>query len=388
MVKGAFKRTLIVGGLILAVLAVLGGLKYLSNRSAGDKLVLSGTIEADEIQVGSKVAGRIASVLVQEGQQVARDQVLVKFDAFDLDARRKDAVAAVAAAEASYEKSLNWFRPEEVAQARARAEAAWMSYEEARNGPRRQEIDAARAEVNAANADYEVAKVTLARVEQLARNGVQSQQDLDNAKAAFDRAEARRAAAAEQLKLLLAGTRPEEVSRAERVYKEAAANLQLVERGARKEDIAAAKAQLERARAGLSQIETQLGELEVRSPADASVEVLRLRPGDLVQPNSPVATLVEINRLWVRVYVPETEKGFVQLGDEVSITVDSFPRRSFSGLVEHIASKGEFTPRNVQTREERTHQVFAVRVRVDNTERLLSAGMAADVTINKNQATP
>ncbi|HEX8184545.1 MAG TPA: efflux RND transporter periplasmic adaptor subunit, partial [Blastocatellia bacterium] len=237
--------------------------------------------------------------------------------------------------------------------------------------------------VQAANADYEVTKASLTRVEQLVRNGVQSRQDYDNAKAAFDRASARRESARQRLDMLLAGTRSEEVARAERQYRQAAANLQLVERGARKEDIATARAQLERSRAALQQIETQLAELEVRAPADAYVEVLQARPGDLINPNSPVATLVELNRLWVRVYVPEPELGHAQLGKAVSVTVDTFAKETFSGQIEQIASRGEFTPRNVQTRDERAHQVFAVRVRLDNSARKLRAGMAADVSIQK-----
>src|SRR5262249_4816847 len=151
----------------------------------------------------------------------------------------------------------------------------------------------------------------------------------------------------------------------------------------RQEDIDAARAQLERTRASLQQTETQLGELEVRAPADAFVEVLRVRPGDLINPSAPVATLVELNRLWVRVYMPEPELGYAQLGKEVMVTVDSYKGESFKGVIEHVSSRGEFTPRNVQTRSEREHQVFALRVRVDNSSHHLRAGMAADVSIMK-----
>jgi HlyD family secretion protein len=383
MMKSSFRKTLFVGALALALVSAAAVWKYLGGRAATDRLMLSGTIEADEIHVGSKVSGRIAAVLVKEGQEVNQGEPLIRFESYDLEAKRSDALAAIRQAEANLQKTENWFRPEEVAEAKAQAEAAWMSLELARNGPRKQEIDAARADVEAANADYEVTKSSLARVEQLVRNGVQSRQDYDNAKAAFDRASARRESARQKLDLLLAGTRSEEVARAERQYRQAAANLQLVERGARKEDIATARAQLERSRAALDQIETQLGELEVKAPADAYIEVMQVRPGDLINPNSPVATLVEVNRLWVRVYVPEPELGYVQLGKEVSVTVDTFAKDTFSGQIEQIASRGEFTPRNVQTREERTHQVFAVRVRLDNSAHKLRAGMAADVSIAK-----
>ncbi|MFY9610585.1 MAG: efflux RND transporter periplasmic adaptor subunit [Blastocatellia bacterium] len=380
---GSFRRPIAILLVVLALIGIGGIWKYLSGRAASDRLVLSGTIEADEIHVGSKVSGRIAEVLVSEGQEVKGGQPLIRFEKFDLDARRADAVAAVAQAEATYQKTVNGFRPEEVAAAKAQAEAAWMSYELARNGPRKQEIDAARADLKAAEADYEVARATLARVEQLTRDGVQSKQDYDNAKAAFDRSSAGREAARQNLDLLLAGTRSEEIARADRQFKQAAANRALVERGSRKEDIQAARAQLDRARAGLDQIETQFAELEVKAPADAVVEILQARPGDLIGPNSPVATLVEVDRLFVRVYVSEPDLIRVHLGDEVSVHVDGAAGESFKGRIEHMASRGEFTPRNIQTRSEREHQVFAVRVRLDNSARKLRAGMAADVNIVK-----
>lgn len=383
MMKSSFRKTLLIGVVALAAIGAAAMIKYFTSRAATDRIVLSGNIEADEIHIGSKVGGRIHEVLVREGQEVKAGDPLIRFEAYDLTARRADAEAAVAQAEANYQKLQNGFRPEEVAQARAQAEAAWMTLEEARNGPRRQEIEAARGQLEAANADYEVARATLARVEKLVRDGVQSKQDYDNARAAFDRASGNRDAAKQRLDLLLAGTRSEEVKRAERQYNEAAAAYQMMQRGSRKEDIAAARAQLERARAALQQIDTQLGELEVKAPADAFIEVLRVRPGDLINPSAPVATLVELNRLWVRVYVPEPELGHAQLGKDVTVKVDTYKNESFKGTIEQVASRGEFTPRNVQTRSEREHQVFAVRVRIDNSSHLLRAGMAADVSIMK-----
>jgi HlyD family secretion protein len=381
--KSSFKRTIFLAIALLIVVAVIAALKMLIDRPSSDEMLLSGTVEADEIHIGSKIGGRVGAVLVNEGQEVKMGQPIIRFESFDLEARNADAVAAVQAAEANLERTRKWFRPEELAEARAAAEAAWMTLELARHGPRKQEIDASRAELDAAIADYEVAKVTLARVERLARDGVQPRQDYDNAKASFERAAARREAAQQRLDLLLAGTRTEEIERAERQYRQAAARKELVENGARKEDIRSAEAALNRARASLQAIQVQLGELEVRAPSDSFVEVLQVRPGDLINPNSPVATLVEVDRLWVRVFVPEPELGFVQLGKQVSIQVDSFRGVSFSGHVEQISSRGEFTPRNVQTRDERTHQVFGVRVRLDNNERRLRAGMAADVVMTR-----
>jgi len=381
MSSPAFRKIILLLVVFLLLLGMAAAWKYLSGRPAIDRLTLSGTIEADEIHVGSKVSGRIQSVLVKEGQEVKEGEPIIRFDRYDLDARRADALAAVAQADANLQKTMRLSRPEEIASARAQEQAARMNFEIARNGPRKEEIDAARADLSAADADYQVAKATLARIAKLVRDGVQSQQEYDNAKAAYDRSAAQREAARQKLDLLLAGTRPEEVARAQQQYKQASANRELVERGARKEDIDSARAQLERARASLQQIETQLAELEVKAPSDAFVEVLQARPGDLITPDAPVATLVEVDRLWVRVYVPEPELGNVQLGRDVSVIVDTFSGEKFNGRVEEIASRGEFTPRNVQTRDERSNQVFAVRVRLDNSARKLRAGMAADVTI-------
>lgn len=383
MTSGSFRKTLVFSVLFLTLLGIVAAWKYLSGRAATDRVVLSGTIEADEIHIGSKIGGRIESVLVKEGQEVRQGDPIIRFERYDLDAKRADAVAAIAQAEANLQKNVAGSRPEEIAAAKAQADAARMSYELARNGPRQQEIDTSRAELAAAEADYEVARVTVDRIAKLVRSGVQSQQEYDNAKSTVDRAAARREAARQQLELLRAGTRPEEIARTERLYKQAVANFELVQRGARKEDIAATRAQVDRAKAALQQIDTQLAELDVKAPADAQVEVLQLRPGDLINPGSPVATLVELDRLWVRVYVPEPELGNLQLGKDVSITVDTFRGEGFQGRIEEIASRGEFTPRNVQTRDERSHQVFSVRVRVDNSARKLRAGMAADVTIRK-----
>jgi multidrug resistance efflux pump len=379
--KSRFRKTLILAGVAIAVVGAIASWKYLTSREPGDKLVFSGTIEADEIHIGSRVGGRIAAVLVQEGQFVKQGQPLVRFEAYDLESRRAEARAVLAESEANLQKLLAGARPEEIAEARAKAEAAWMSLELARNGPRKEEVDAAYQEVKAADADLEIARVSLERIQKLAANGVASRQDLDAARTSAERAQARREAARRRYDLLLAGTRREEIERAERQFREAAARKELVERGPRKEDIENGRAQVQRARATVGVIETQLGELEVTSSVEAFVEVLRVRPGDLVTPGGPVATLIEVNRMWVRVFVPEPTVGDLGLDQEATVRIDS--GRTFAARIEHIATRGEFTPRNVQTREERTHQVFGVRVQIKGEVGELRPGMAADVIISK-----
>jgi multidrug resistance efflux pump len=125
----------------------------------------------------------------------------------------------------------------------------------------------------------------------------------------------------------------------------------------------------------------QLAEAEVRSPAHALAEVVSVRPGDLLTPNQPVARLLELDQIWVRIYVPEPQLGQVRVGQRARVKVDTFPDRAFDGVVEQINAQGEFTPRNIQSRDERNHQVFGVKIRIDNREGVIKSGMAADVTL-------
>ena len=165
---------------------------------------------------------------------------------------------------------------------------------------------------------------------------------------------------------MLAGTRKEEVERARQRWVEADAKLRQLRGGFRKEEIAQAKSEMEASRARLEQIQTQLDETVIKAPVDAVVEALDLEPGDLVGAGKPVATLLRIGSLWVRAYLPEAQLGFVQPGLKVKVRVDSFPSKDFSGSVRRVHRQGEFTPRNIQTHEERVLQVFQVEVVVDD----------------------
>jgi HlyD family secretion protein len=138
---------------------------------------------------------------------------------------------------------------------------------------------------------------------------------------------------------------------------------------------------LERAEASLLDAQTKYRERQVIAPAASTVEVLDVRPGDLIAPNAPIALLLEREQIYVRVFVPETQFGLIQLGQPAELRVDAFPKRSFRATVEQINQKAEYLPRNVQTREERSHQVVGIKLRIDDPERLIRAGMSADVSM-------
>jgi multidrug resistance efflux pump len=153
-----------------------------------------------------------------------------------------------------------------------------------------------------------------------------------------------------------------------------------LERGSRAEDVAAAEAALDREQQRLRYTRRQREEAVVKAPATGVVQSLDLRPGDLVPANRPVATILEPAQLWVRVYVPEPRLGLVRIGQEAAITVDTFPRREFRGRVVEIRDRAEYTPRNIQTVDERSEQVFGVKVAIDPAPEL-KPGMAALVRL-------
>jgi HlyD family secretion protein len=327
----------------------------------------SGTVEARNIRVGSKIGGRIEKVLVLEGDTVQPGQVLVTFD-------DKELQASLTQSRAAAEKATRGFRPEEIAEARANAAQAKAEYDQRRNGYRQEDIDAARAELDRATADEERAHLDAQRYDALAQKDLVSKQQRDTADANWKMALAQKQNALQKLTQLKRGYRAEEIAAAEARYRQTQANLEKMEHGNRREDIQAAHA-------ALDYDEARFRERQVLAPTKATVEVLDVRPGDLIGPNTPIATLLESDQIYVRIYIPETELGKIRLGQKAEIRVDSFPKQAFNGVVEQINQQAEFLPRNVQTREERVHQVFGIKVRIDDPSHRILAGMAADVKL-------
>ena len=301
----------VAAGLVLATL-IVATLVWWRAQRAPKEIVLSGTLEARTVEVGSLTGGRVVRVLVDEGQRVAAGQLIVQLETTTIDRQLDEQRAAIEAAKASLAKALAGPRQEEIAQAAAVAA--------------NDERDRHRFQV-------------------LWREGIVAKQQ-------YDDAATKAKTSAEQLLML--------------------------RRGTRKEDVDAARAEVERQQKRLETLMKQRAETDVVAPNAGTVQSMVLRPGDLVAPNQPVAEILEPSELWVRVYVPETELHLVRVGMPVRIRIDS--GETFPGRVATIASKGEYTPRNVQTRAQRIEEVFAVKVIVDPNPKL-KAGMAADVDL-------
>ena len=343
----------------------------------------SGTVEARTISVGSRAGGRIKHVLVREGDHVKAGQSLLELEPADLPAQKLQAEGALAQMQATLEKLEKGARPEEIQQARARAETASAALAQTRTGARREQILGARARLAAQEAALQKAQLDAQRFRQLFARGAAARAELDTAETALAAAVAQRDALKQSLDELEHGSRIEEVEQATARAAEARASEKLVLAGSRVEDIKAAQGAVDAARGRLDAINTMIDELVVKAPRDCRVEALDLRPGDILMPNAAAATLLEDDQLYVRIYVPETEIGHISVGQEVPITVDSFPGKTFRGRVEHINSVGEYSPRNLQTADERADQVFATRIGILDGRDQLRAGMAAFITVKK-----
>lgn len=358
------KRLLIV---LLVAAAIAATALYAGWFQRDTALQGSGTVEARNIRVGSKIGGRIDKVLVREGESVQPGQILIAFD-------DKELRAVLEQSRANAEKARRGYRPEEIAEARAAVAQAKADYDLKRNGYRQEDIAVAQADLDRAKADEVRTHLDFDRYDALAKKGLVSKQQRDTADANWKVAVAQQQNAQYKLDELRRGYRPEEIASAEARYQQAAATLEKLERGNRREDV-------ELATSALAYDEARFRERQVIAPAAATVEVLDVRPGDLIAPNTPVATLLEKDQIYVRIYIPETEYGRIKLGQKTEVRVDAFPNTVFDGEVEQINQQAEFLPRNVQTREERVHQVFGVKIRINDPAGHVLAGMAADVKL-------
>jgi multidrug resistance efflux pump len=366
---------------VVFVVAVLGGLiAYSKYRPKVDHV--SGFLEADEIRIGSRVGGRVAKVHVEEGATVSAGQLLVELEPFDLAEQRQEAAASLAAREADYQRLKTGLRSEEVAQAKARFEQLQARLDRAVAGPRQQEIDAARAELRVAEAVRKLAIETYNRARQLRESGALTPQEMDRASENLESAEGELAARQQQLSLLEAGTREEEVREARAMADEARLAWQLAEKGFREEEIAQAAAARDAAQAALAALDRRLAELQIRSPIAGTVEALELREGDLAPAGGPVLSVVDDAKLWVRAYVPENRLD-VSLDQPVQVTVDSRPGKRYAARVTFIGRQSEFTPANVQTPEERVKQVFRIKATLEEGLEELRPGMPADVWLDQ-----
>jgi HlyD family secretion protein len=319
---------------ILLAAAVAAGVYYyprLTQKAAPvNQLTLSGNIEAHESLVGFKVPGRIVELPVEEGQQVAQGALLARLDDADLKQRIRIDEATVGVRESDLALTLA--------------------------GTRQQEVKAAQQTMIDAEADLAQKKLDNERERKLFARDEVSAQERDLAATALQRAEAIFRAAQQR-------------------YNEAL-------EGSRKEDINIARANLNQAGASLGLSQVNLSYSVLRAPSAGVVTVRQAELGEVVAPGSPVVTIADLDHIWLRAYIAETDLGSIHWGQDAVITTDTYPGKQYHGRISFIASTAEFTPKSVQTFKARVTLVYRIKIDIDNPNHELKPGMPADARID------
>ncbi len=343
---------------------------------------VSGILEAEEIRLGSRIGGRVSEVHVDEGDSVTQTQPLIEFEPYDLLEREQQAVDLLAEKEAFFKKISTGLRSEEIAQAKIRYDEALAQLSLVKEGSRKEEIAATENRLDAANAVFKLAEREYDRLEKLVQSNSITRSEFDAADERFKAASATVKVRENELAILKAGSRDQEIE----IAKTKAENLrlawELAKQGFRTEEIEQAKAARDATRAALEAIRKQKAELTLIAPTAGTIDSLDLQPGALVAPNAPVLTLLSNGNLWVRAYVPQRLMK-VRIGQKLRVTLDSFPDENFEGEVTFIAQQAEFTPSNVQTPDDRAKQVYRVRVTLMDKEKKLRPGMTANVWLDE-----
>lgn len=374
------RRRLIVG--VVALIVVGGYFLWPRARAQDGKLEGSGSIEATQVDVAPKVSGRIKRIAVREGDTVTADQVVAELDTAELDSQVAQAQAALAAIQARVPQADEAVQIQiagvetQLQQARAQVASATAARHVADANAL-----AARASLQAAEATLARAEADRVRSEQLFREGAVSAQQLDVARTAVATASAQRDAAGAQFfaAQLQRQAADAAIQQAQAALAVAEANRRMIH--VRQLEATGARAQVDQAKAALSLALTMREHATLRAPIAGVVLSKSVEVGDLVGVGAPVLTVADLSRVFLRVFISETDLGKVKLKQPVEVRIDAFPRRVFMGEVSEISNRAEYTPGNVQTREERVKLVFAVKVAVPNPEGLLKPGLPADALI-------
>ena len=382
--------------LILIVLAAVGVAAVCVFRGMGrnqtGRIVVSGNIELTEVNIAFKTAGRLIERTVDEGDGVKKGQIIARLDRDQLMAQRQREVAGLESAQtqlAQSETSLAWEKATlaaDIEQRRADLGSNEARLAELKNGARPQEKLDAHAAVDVAQSELDRAKRDWDRAQTLYKNDDISTAQFDQYRNRWESAQAAVKSATEREALVLAGPRAEviraqegQVERARAAVKIAEANSLEMKR--REQDLATRRAEIARASASLAMIDSQLADTIVGSPVDGVVLVKAADVGEVLAPGTTVVTVGDIDHPWLRGYVNETDLGKVKLGAQAKVTTDSYPGKVYQGRVTFISSEAEFTPKQIQTEQERVKLVYRIKIELDNPRRELKSNMPADAEI-------
>jgi HlyD family secretion protein len=387
------KKTVILSVIALGALIAAGvyASRSVRNRDS-DHIVISGNIELTQVNIAFKTAGKLVERSVNEGDEVHKGMVVARLDREQLLRQRERERAGLSMSEALLAEArtaVNWQRQMlqvDLEQRNAELASADARLRELSNGSRPQEIQQATAAVESAQSEYDRAKKDWERAQTLHGNDDISTAQFDQFRTRFTSAEAALREAKERLSLVQAGPRREVVEGATAQVSRARAGLKIseanqLELARREQEVTARQADIQRAQAQISLIDAQLEDTIAASPIDGIVLVKSADVGEVLAPGTTVLTIGDLRHPWLRGYVSERVLGRVKIGSAVRLTTDSFPGKVHSGRVSFIASEAEFTPKQIQTQEERVKLVYRVKIDIDNPQQELKSNMPVDAEV-------
>ena len=380
--------------LIVAVVAVAAYLLFFkpTSQNAKTRIMLSGNIELTEVNIAFKTSGRLIERTVDEGDFVKKGQVIARLDRDQLLAQRDREAAglqAVTAQLAQAETSLAWQKENMAAdlqQRKADLDAFQARLQELKNGARPQEIEEVKAAVESAQSEYDRARRDWERAQTLYKNDDISTAQYDQYRSRWENAEALLKQAKERGALVLAGPRIEQIEGAQAQVERARAALKMTESNAleirrREQELPLRRAEIARAGANLALIDSQLADTIATSPVDGVVLVKAADVGEVLAAGTTIVTIGDIDHPWLRAYINETDLGRVKLGTKARVTTDSYPGKVYEGRVSFIASEAEFTPKQIQTKEERGKLVYRIKIDLETPGHELKSNMPADAVL-------
>ena len=389
-------KKVILALILIGGIATAGVLVYRNfHPTVTDRILVSGNIELTEVDIAFKTAGRLIERTVDEGDAVKKGMVVARLDRDQLVQQREAQVAALHTAEAQLEESRSaaeWQRTTMAADLdvrRSDLSSAESRFLEMKNGSRPEEIQQALAAVEGAQADYDSAKKDWERAQTLYKNDDISTAQFDQSRRMLDAAGAALKQAKERSTLVNAGNRSEEIENAAAQAAKARASLKVGEANSlelqrREQDIVARQGDIARTKAQIVLIDSQLNDTIASSPVSGIVLVKAADVGEVLAPGTSVITVGDIDHPWLRAYIGERDLGRVKLGSKVKVTTDSYPGKIYDGRVSFISSEAEFTPKQIQSTEERVKLVYRIKVDIDNPLHELKSNMPADAEIQAN----
>lgn len=379
--KKQYKIAFIVG--VIVILAGVGIFSFVNKMISSKSIEISGILEANNTEIPSLVSGVIEKVIATEGQEVKPGSPIVEVNKTQLKIRKEQAESVVKQAEAQLEMIKSGASKPEIKQLQARVNQANANLQTIASGARPEEINQAQAKVNSAKVAYQIAEKDYESAKRLFEQDIIPKNKLDIAELAFNNAKSGLTAADETLKLLKKGAKQGQINVAKQELVASQAALSQMKAGARPSEIKVAQAQIKQAKSELQIVEEMIKDSVIKSPTTGTISKISANKGELITKGASIANIIDLNNIWVTIYIPESKLVYLSPNQEAKIYPESLKGIMFPGKITYIDQEGAFVPQGAK--ESKDQQVFKVKVKLDQSSKgniQLRPGMTVKVKIN------